>query len=157
MEDAIAVARQEGDTNHFDKTANAINYVPALLLRFLISIFYFLDYWGILPKTLHRASPFHCSVFVSNLGSLGIPPIYHHLYNFGTCPIFVVFGAKRTVLETQKDGSVEKHKYVDYTVVTDERITDGHYYATAFKYLDWLFRHPDVLDNPPEEIVPDVD
>ena len=52
---------------------------------------------------------------------------------------------------------MEKHKYVYFTVVTDERITDGHYYASAFKYLDSIFRHPDILDEHPETVVEDVD
>ncbi len=157
LNELISIASQDGDSNLFDNVARIINFLPTLIFRFFVSLLTFLDYFGHMPKVIHKASPFHCSVFISNLGSLGIPPIYHHLYNFGTCPIFFTFGAKRTVLEVQKDGSVEKHKYVDYTVVTDERITDGHYYASAFKYLDWLFRHPEVLDTPPEEIIYDVD
>ncbi len=157
MDKAVEVARQEGDSNLFDNVARVINYMPALILRAFIAFVDFLDYFGIMPKIIHQASPFHCSMFVTNLGSLGIPPIYHHLYNFGTCPIFIAFGAKRTALEVQKDGSVEKHKYVDFTVVSDERITDGHYYATAFKQLDWILRHPDCLDDEPEEIIRDVD
>lgn len=157
MEEAVELARQEGDSTLFDNVAKLINILPRILLRGFISLMMWLDYHGWMPKVIHQASPFHCSVFLSNLGSLGIPPIYHHLYNFGTCPVFVTFGAKRTELEAQKDGSVEKHKYVDFTVVCDERTTDGHYYASAFKYLDWIFRHPDILDNPPEEIVYDVD
>ena len=157
MDAAIEEARQEGDSNLFDNISRILNYIPAPLLRMLISLLEFLDYFGIMPKIIHKASPFHCSAFVTNLGSLGIPPVYHHLYNFGTCPIFIAFGAKRTALEIQKDGSVEKHKYVDFTVVSDERITDGHYFASSFKQLDWILRHPDCLDEKPEQIVSDID
>lgn len=157
MDEAIEEARQEGDSNLFDTVAKIINLMPALLIRAFISFVSFLDYFGLMPKIIHKASPFHCSMFVTNLGSLGIPPIYHHLYNFGTCPVFLAFGAKRTALEVQKDGSVEKHKYVDFTVVSDERITDGHYYASSFKQLDWILRHPDILDETPEQIICDID
>lgn len=157
MDKAVEIARKEGDSNLFDNVARIINYMPALVLRAFVAFINFLDYFGLMPKIIHKASPFHCSLFISNLGSLGIAPIYHHLYNFGNCPIFLTFGAKRTELEVQKDGSVEKHKYVDFTVVSDERITDGHYYATAFKQLDWILRHPDCLDERPEQIVQDVD
>ena len=157
MEVAVEEARQEGDSNLFDVVAKAINVMPAFLIRLFISFLEITDYYGIMPKIIHKASPFHSSMFVTNLGSLGIPPVYHHLYNFGTCPIFIAFGAKRTTLEVQKDGSVEKHKYVDFTVVSDERITDGHYYASAFKQLDWILRHPDILDEKPEQVIEDVD
>ena len=157
LDAAIEVARKQGDSNLFDSVARILNYVPALVLRMIVATLQLMDYFGIMPKIIHKASPFHCSAFITNLGSLGIPPIYHHLYNFGTCPIFIAFGAKRTALEVQKDGSVEKHKYVDFTVVSDERITDGHYYASAFKQLDWILRHPDCLDEKPEQIIPDID
>ena len=157
MDEAIEEARQEGDSNLFDTVAKIINLMPALLIRAFISFVSFLDYFGLMPKTINKALPFPWSMFVTNLGSLGIPPIYHHLYNFGTCPVFLAFGAKRTALEVQKDGSVEKHKYVDFTVVSDERITDGHYYASSFKQLDWILRHPDILDETPEQIISDID
>lgn len=157
LNEVVEIARQEGDSNFFDKVARVVSYMPSLIFRFFMGVINFLDYFGLLPRFLNKVSPFHCSLFITNLGSLGIPPIYHHLYNFGNCPIFLSFGAKRNVLETQKDGSVEKHKYIDYTIVCDERITDGHYYANALKYFDWLLRHPDVLDEKPEEVVPDVD
>ena len=157
MEAAVEEARREGDSNLFDVVAKAINILPSFLIRLLISFLEITDYYGIMPKIIHKASPFHSSMFVTNLGSLGIPPVYHHLYNFGTCPMFIAFGAKRTAIEVQKDGSVEKHKYVDFTVVSDERITDGHYYATAFKQLDWILRHPDILDDKPEQVFHDVD
>ena len=91
------------------------------------------------------------------MGSLGIPPIYHHLYNFGNIPIFVAFGAKRKQYELRKDGSVAERKYVDYTVVTDERICDGFYYASAFKLMRSYFKNPYILDEPVESIVPDID
>lgn len=157
MNEKIIEAKKTGDSNHFDDVARIINYIPTLIMRFFVALCTFLDYFGILPKTIHRASPFHCSVFITNLGSLGIPPIYHHLYNFGTCPVFIAFGSKHSINEAQKDGTVEKHKYVDYKVVVDERIADGHYYATSLKYFDYVLRHPDLLDNPPDEIIYDVD
>lgn len=157
MDEAIEIARRAGDSNLFDVVAKLINYMPALILRFFVAFLDFLDYFGLMPKIIHKASPFHCSMFITNLGSLGIPPIYHHLYNFGTCPLFIAFGAKRTALEVQRDGSVEKHKYIDFTVVSDERITDGHYFASAFKQLDWILRHPDCLDEKPDQIIPDID
>lgn len=157
LNEVVEIARQTGDSNSFDKVSRVISYLPTLIFRFFMGLLSFLDYFGLLPKFLNKVSPFHCSLFITNLGSLGIPPIYHHLYNFGNCPIFLSFGAKRNALEMQKDGTIEKHKYIDYTIVCDERITDGHYYASALKYFDWLLRHPDVLDEKPEEVIPDVD
>ena len=57
----------------------------------------------------------------------------------------------------QEDGSVVTKKYIDVKFVLDERICDGYYYATFFKYFRRLLAHPEVLDNPPETVVADID
>jgi hypothetical protein len=157
MEEAIKVATQEGDTNGFDSVARIINFLPSVLLRWFVALMQFLDFFGIMPKIIDEVSPFHASIFISNLGSLGIPPIYHHLYNFGNTPVFITFGAKRRENVLNLDGSVSQKVMVDYTVVTDERITDGHYLATAFKGLEKLMKNPEKLDTPPETVVEDID
>lgn len=157
MEEAISTARQAGDTNVFDNVARIINHMPSVILRGFIAFMQFLDFWGIMPKIINEASPFHASVFISNLGSLGIPPIYHHLYNFGNVPVFITFGAKRRELQLNHDGTTSQRTLIDYTVVTDERITDGHYLSTALKNLEKLFKNPAKLDTPPETIVDDID
>lgn len=157
MEEAIKIATEEGDTNIFDSVARIVNYLPAVLLRWFIAFMQFLDFFGIMPKVIDEASPFHASVFISNLGSLGIPPIYHHLYNFGNVPVFITFGAKRRENVLNSDGTVSQKVMVDYTVVTDERTTDGHYLATAFKGLERLMKNPEKLNTPPETVVEDID
>jgi hypothetical protein len=131
--------------------------IPSVLLKFVIWLLKLLDYFGLLPNFLLRISPFHGSMFITSMGSLGIPPIYHHLYDFGNLPVFISFGAKRRVNEVQSDGSVGRKKYIDFTVVTDERICDGFYYATALKYIKRLMMHPEQLDVPPEKVVRDID
>lgn len=157
MEEAIKIATQEGDTNTFDNVARVINYLPSILLRWFVAFMQFLDFFGIMPKIVEEASPFHSSVYISNLGSLGIPPIYHHLYNFGNTPVFITFGAKRRENHLNADGTVTQKVMVDYTVVTDERTTDGHYLATALKGLEKIFKDPRKLDTPPETVVEDID
>lgn len=48
-----------------------------------------------MPKAVINASPFHTSVFLTNVGSLGIDSVYHHLYNFGTTSLFFAMGKKK--------------------------------------------------------------
>jgi hypothetical protein len=91
------------------------------------------------------------------MGSLGIPPVYHHLYDFGNMPIFCSFGCKRRALEVLEDGTVVQKKYLDVRISTDERIVDGFYYASFFKHFKRLASHPELLDLPAEEVLQDVD
>ena len=148
-------ATQELDSN-LDALIMALNLIPSIVLKFVVWLLKLLDYFGLLPKFLLELSPFHGSLFFTSMGSLGIPPIYHHLYDFGNLPVFGAFGCKRKALEVLEDGTVVQRKYVDVKFVLDERICDGYYYATFFKYYKRLLAHPEVLDNPPEEVVQDI-
>ena len=93
----------------------------------------------------------------SSMGSLGIPPIYHHLYDFGNLPIFLAFGAKRRENFMLPDGTVQQKKYIDFTVTTDERICDGFYFASSIKFMKRCLANPERLDEKPESVVRDVD
>ena len=148
-------ATQELDSS-LDSLIMALNLIPSVVLKFTVWFLKLLDYFGLLPKFLLELSPFHGSLFFTSMGSLGIPPIYHHLYDFGNLPCFGAFGMKRKALEVEEDGTVVQRKYVDVKFVLDERICDGYYYATFFKYFKRLMAHPEVLDNPPEEVVQDI-
>ena len=152
----IVEAKKAPLDSSFDKLAGLINLVPGVVKKFLIWLLKTIDYFGLLPRWLMRLSPFHGSVFVTALGSLGIPPVFHHLYDFGNIPTFIAFGARRTVTETGDDGQPVKRKYLDYTIVTDERICDGYYYASAFKTFRRCLNNPDKLDEAPEEIAEDI-
>ena len=140
----------------FDNVAGALAYVPALLLRSVIGGLRGLDYFGMMPKPLANVSPFHCSMFITSMGSLGIPPIYHHLYNFGTCPVFLAFGAKKREYKVRPDGSVYKDQTMDFTFALDERICDGYYYASCLKLYKSILKDPWQLDSPPENVVEDI-
>ena len=149
-------ATKELDSS-LDGLIQYLNLIPGVLLKFVVWLLKFLDYFGLLPKFLTELSPFHGSLFFTSMGSLGIPPIYHHLYDFGNLPCFGAFGCKRRALEVTEDGSVVQRKYIDVKFVLDERICDGYYYATFFKHYRRLLAHPEVLDNPPEEVIKDID
>lgn len=125
-------------------------------MKATVSFLKTLDYFGCIPRKLTLLSPFHGSMAITSMGSLGIPPIYHHLYNFGNIPVFIAFGAKYYKNELKLDGTVERNKYIDYTVVTDERICDGFYFASALKVLKDCLYNPDKLDTPPETVVEDI-
>lgn len=147
----------EGDTNSFDKLNKLLLLIPGLFLRWTVKFLFFLDYFGLLPKELLELSPFHGSLIITSMGSLGIKPIYHHIYDFGNLPIFVAYGAKRSAISVDKDGNLTKRRYIDIKVVTDERICDGYYYASAFKLMRRYIEHPETLEVPPETVVRDID
>lgn len=143
--------------NSFDAVVRVLNYIPGLIKKFVVWLLKMLDYFGLLPEVLTNVSPFHGSMYITSMGSLGIPPIYHHLYNFGNVPIFLSFGKKETRYILQADGTTRKQRYIEYKFDLDERICDGYYYATSIKTFKRILGNPWVLDKPPATIVEDQD
>ena len=155
--DQVERIKEGTDASDFDKTAKLLSLIPGVVFKFVVWVLKVMDYFGLLPKFLLEVSPFHGSIFFTSMGSLGIPPIVHHLYDFGNLPVFCAFGCKYRKNEIDMDGSVVQRKYVDFTVNTDERICDGFYFATALKHMKKLLQHPERLDEPLDEVVKDVD
>lgn len=142
--------------NNMDTAVKVLVSFPGIFLKFTVWLLKTLDYFGLLPRFLTKLSPFHGSMFITNMGSLGMPPIYHHLYDFGTLPIFIAMGKKRTEYVLTPEGEPKKCRLLDFTVVCDERICDGHYYATAFKRLKKLLENPEELLNSPNIVTEDI-
>jgi hypothetical protein len=156
MSEAIAKIKADTGDNATENTAEVLMKFPRVMLKFIIWLLGFLDYFSILPQSIIDASPFHGSLVITDLGSIGIGPIYHHLYNFGNVPVFLAFGRKSRKTETDLDGNVVERRYIDYAVVCDERICDGYYYAQAFRHINHYLHNPELLDKAPEVINSDV-
>ncbi len=146
----------ESDSS-FDKVAGTLMKLPRFILRGIIRFLKWLDYHGRMPKGLLEVSPFHGSVIITSMGSLGIPAIYHHLYDFGNLPVFISYGKVFTDDVVNPDGTRERHHFITMNIVTDERICDGYYYASAFKRLKRYLLHPQTLDETLESVVEDID
>ena len=152
------VAREAvAEETNFDNVARKLVKLPGLIFRWAIKFLNFLDYFGWLPQALQKVSPFHGSMIITSMGSLGIPAIYHHLYNFGNLPIFLSYGSIFSGEVLKRDGTKERHHFVTFKVVTDERICDGYYYASAFKRIKRYILHPEMLENILDTVVEDID
>ena len=152
---AVSSAKDEMEISNVDDAAGILTSTPRMVLKFVMWLVKSLDYFGMAPRFLLELSPFHGSIYFTSMGSLGIRPVYHHLYDFGTVPAFCAFGRKRRAEEI-KDGEVVERKYMDLRFNLDERICDGFYYASLIKYFLRLLTHPEVLDQPPETIEQDI-
>lgn len=155
LDDAIEKTRSE-DTS-MDNAAAFFNKIPRLIRKFALWLVRVLDYFGLLPAFLTELSPFHGSMFITSMASLGLPPIFHHIYNLGNVPVFMAIGRTKKAVVTDSAGNTSEKRYMPYAVVLDERICDGYYMATAFRTLLSVFRSPRQLDNPPESVIADID
>ena len=156
MNEKIEEIKSSEENNGTEDVADFIARLPRFLIRFAIAILRVMDYFGWIPKSLLDVSPFHGSMIITDLGSLRIGPVYHHIYNFGTLPTFIAFGAKRHAYEINRRGEVEDHKYIDCKFVLDEGIVDGHYWAQFLQAYRYMFAHPDMLVSPPSKVYEDI-
>jgi hypothetical protein len=119
----IGVERSDKVT-YTDKELSLFLKLPRPLLRLGINLFKNLDYFNLLPGGFIHPDPMYTSIFVANLGSLGMRAGFHHLYEWGNCPAFMMVGKieDRPVVE---DGKVVVQKTMHIRWTYDERIDDG--------------------------------
>ena len=145
LEETIKQNKDTETSNNTDNMAGALSKTPTVVVKFAVNLFRFLDKHGLLPRAVINASPFHTSAFLTNVGSLGIDTIYHHLYNFGTTSMFFAMGKKKKSY-IYEDDEIKKEKCITIAFVGDERICDGYYYASSFRSFIRYLNHPELLE-----------
>ncbi|HWS29602.1 MAG TPA: 2-oxo acid dehydrogenase subunit E2 [Clostridia bacterium] len=121
--------------------------LPRPILKVLIGILNILDYHGRVPLSLIKTDPNYASVFMSNLGSIGLKAGYHHLNNWGTNSIFVTIGEKAMRPIYDADGNAAIRPVLELGLTLDERIADGYYYAKTVKLVKHLLQNPEMLER----------
>lgn len=132
--------------NSTDKLAKVLTNIPGPVISFAVNLLMWLDKHNMLPKAIIEASPFHTSIFITNLKSLGINHIYHHTYNFGTTGLFMAIGKERRI-PVAIGNEITHEKHMGFGLVTDERFCDGLYFARSFRQLRKFLLNPVLLEN----------
>lgn len=154
IDKAIDENKKIEDSNDTDKLANNLLRLPNWFLKFVMKFIRWMDNHGLLPKSLIKASPFHCSLFLTNMKSIATGYVYHHLYDFGTVGQFLSMG-KESLEAVVENGEIVKRKIMKMGMVVDERICDGLYYAHGIKMGTRFIENPELLTERMEEIVKD--
>ena len=132
--------------NSTDKLAKVLSHVPNFIMKAAVNSLMWLDKHGLMPMSIINASPFHTSAFLTNVGSLGLDAIFHHIYDFGTCGMFVAMGKKKKSFIYDEE-TIKEEKSISLNLVADERICDGFYYATAMKLFFKYLKKPELLET----------
>lgn len=134
-----------------DTSTGAMDIVcklPQWMINAIVKTVLWLDKHGWAPDFLIGSDPNHAAIFLTNLGSIGLPGGYHHLVNWGTNSCFIVVGKIYTKAEYDKDGNVDVHEVVPLGITLDERIADGYYYSGTVALVKELLEHPQLLEMP---------
>lgn len=129
------------------KFIKKLTWTPAWVLRWALDLFRFMDKHGLLTKGMIKASPFHTSCFFTNLKSIKLGYIYHHLYNFGTTSMFVAMGKERMMPVVENNKDLKVAKMIEFGISLDERVADGYYMGKTLRILKDIFANPDTLNE----------
>jgi hypothetical protein len=124
-----------------DRELKILLALPGFLLALLIRLLGRLYAWGLAPRSLVDTDPLYTSAFVANLGSLRIDAAYHHLYEHGTCPLFMTIGQIAQVPVADGDR-IAVRPQVTLRFTFDERVEDGLYCARSLQLLKQRVEDP---------------
>lgn len=133
-------------------TAAVFCKFPKWVRRFALWVVRWMDRHNMMPKSLIEDSCFHCSAFLTNLKSIKNDAIFHHLYEFGNCSLFVAMGKEKIAPVVEKNKELKLGKVMNLGITMDERVADGFYFAKSLRIWKDMFANPDcLLESMPED------
>jgi hypothetical protein len=115
---------KSGRINTTDQELALLLKFPGFVRRLIMGTLRFLDRLGMLPPSFIRNDPMYCSAFFANMASLGMPPVYHHLYEYGTAGIFGSVGRPVAAPGSPTSGP-DRRRTMQIRWTFDERCDDG--------------------------------
>ncbi len=131
-----------GEKSTVDSELKLAFMLPGFLLRVVMGLLRWLDRKNLMPASLIASDPLFASMFVANLGSLGISGAFHNLFEYGTCSLFAAVGKVDKLLFIV-DGKPEVRDGVSVSWTFDERINDGFYCASSLQIAQKIVEDPD--------------
>jgi hypothetical protein len=139
--EAVAAARG-GTKGAADRELDLFLHLPPALRRTVVRAASLGNRWNLLPRRFIDGDPFFASAFVTNLGSVGLDAAFHHLYEYGTIPIFGALGAVAESVVVD-DGRPVVARTASMKFTFDERVEDGLYAAHALADFKAAVERPD--------------
>ncbi len=148
--------KADQSADRMERVASTLVKTPRFILRFAIAVLRWLDYHGLLRRSLTEKSPYHGSALISDEGGFHLPPVRRSLNSTGALPVTLSVGRIRSVTELDRLGKPRERKYMDFAVTYDTRIAESSYVGSAFRYFRYYLANPDALEHPPERVNEDA-
>ena len=143
--------RARETSNEGDKQVEFYSKFPRFVIRFLFWFLRWADEHNIVLTFITKDMPMWASAFLANLGSIGLPSAYHHLYELGNIGFFIAIGkVEKKVFVNQKTGEISAGDGVSIGINLDDRISEGVYLTRAVELLKLFMENPELLETPPE-------
>ena len=142
--DALLRPARRGVESTSDKETRLLTRLPNAITGVLVRAADVLDRFGLLPLAMIEPDPMFSTVFVANLGSVGLDAGFHHLWERGTCSAFCVLGR----IKPGPSG----RRIVNVTWTWDERAEDGLYVSGYTNGVKERLESPELLLASPSEL-----
>ena len=117
-------AYRSGEAARVDRELGLLLAFPGFVRRVLLRLVNLADRFGMLPRSFIENDPMYGSAFFANMASLGMPSVYHHLYEYGTVGIFCSLGRPVTEPGGPTSGP-NRRRTMNVRWTYDERAEDG--------------------------------
>lgn len=133
---------RSNEKSHVDKELSILLRLPGPLLALAVKLQRWADAWNLLPGAFIHNDPLYTSLFVANMGSLKMDSPFHHLYEYGNCPLFAAIGRNRTVPVVKEDGQLGTRTICTMRYSFDERVEDGLYCIGSIRMAHKMIEDP---------------
>jgi hypothetical protein len=142
---------KSGDENRVERELGLLMFFPGWIRRIIMKAISGLDRLGMLPPSYIEHDPMYASAFFANMASLGMPPVYHHLYEYGTCGVFCSLGRPVTEPGSPTSGPDRRRSMV-VRWTYDERVDDGLAAWYSLRRFKQVVEDPEAVDLAPEPV-----
>lgn len=150
VDQAIEANRGVGQKNFIDKLLAFVFKVPGFATC-IVSLVRLLDRYGIAPSLLMDELPFYVGMYITNMASIGLHEVNHHIYNFGNVSLFFGMGMPERIAVVEH-GEARMKRFLPIGITADERVCAGAHYAKFFNDMRSYLDNPEVLTQPPKQI-----
>ena len=145
----IHEAVKNSEETRLDRLMKTFASFPRFFLNMVFFVLRRLDNQGLIPKAIRNELPFYASVCISNIGSLGSNPPFHHLYEVGTTSLFIAMGKQESRLYRDPvTNEIKTKKVLPLCLTADERICDGFYLARSMETFVRYASNPKSMERP---------
>jgi len=145
-------ATKRSSTSSDEKMSDFLTRLPRFAARLVFWAVRTLDYFGRLPASFIKGDALYTSVYLANLGSIGLDAVFHHMFEWGNAAFFIAIGKRKKEPVVNDRGELEAQEVIDMKISLDERITDGVSYAMTIGLLTDCIENPERLEVPPDDL-----
>jgi hypothetical protein len=151
----VEVAYRRGEAARVERELGALMAFPGFMRRIIMRLIDAADRLGLLPRSYIENDPMYASVVIANMASLGMPPVYHHLYDYGTASVFGSLGRPVTDPDGPTSGP-DRRRSMQVRWTFDERAEDGLTAWFAVRRFRQVMEDPTGCGLAVETVAPDA-